>query len=236
MASSKPIVLITGANTGLGYEAIKALSTTSEYHILLGARSVQKGEDAIKRLQSEVPSSKSTIEVLQIDVDSDESIEQAFKEVSSKFGQLDVLVNNAGVSLDKDIQDGKSSVREAFNRMWNTNVTGAHIMSQTFVPLLLKSQSPRLIFITSGTSSLIETQELEKMPMSMLNKSPAAGWPKPAEGLPITGYRSSKTGMNMLVTQWERMLRNDGVKVFAVSPGFLATNLNGFTPEDLRKV
>ncbi|QIW99566.1 hypothetical protein AMS68_005084 [Peltaster fructicola] len=235
MASNKAIVLITGANTGLGYEAVKALLATSESHILLGTRSIQKGQDAIAKLQSEVPNSKSTIEVLQVDVTSDESIEKAFNEVSSKHDHLDVLVNNAGVNLERDAQDGKLSLREAWMGMWSTNVVGAHIMSHTFMPLLIKSKTPRLIFITSGTSSLIETQNFDG-PLARINASPKAGWPKPAEANPVIGYRSSKTGMNMLVTQWARVLREDGVKVFAVSPGFLATNLNSLSGDALRKM
>jgi NAD(P)-dependent dehydrogenase (short-subunit alcohol dehydrogenase family) len=51
-------------------------------------------------------------------------------------------------------------------------------------------------------------------------------------------YRSSKTGMNMMMREWVRLLRNDGdkVKVFCVSPGFLATNWNGMTPEQMKKI
>jgi len=93
-------------------------------------------------------------------------------------------------------------------------------MTHTFVPLLLKSSSPRLLFITSGTSTLTETEDLNLY----LSRAPPAGWPKPA-GSSLAAYRSSKTGMNMMMREWDRMLRNDGVKVFAVSPGYLATGL-----------
>lgn len=54
--------------------------------------------------------------------------------------------------------------------------------------------------------------------------------------VPLTAYRSSKTGLNMLMREWVRILRNDGVKVWCLSPGFLATGLGGAGPEALKKV
>lgn len=56
-----------------------------------------------------------------------------------------------------------------------------------------------------------------------VNKSPAKGWPKPSLVLPA--YRSSKTGLNMMMREWTRLLKEDGVKTWCVSPGFLATGL-----------
>ena len=53
---------------------------------------------------------------------------------------------------------------------------------------------------------------------------------------PITSYRSAKTGLNMLMREWYRLLKNDGVKVWAISPGFLATGLGGIGAETLKKV
>ena len=57
------------------------------------------------------------------------------------------------------------------------------------------------------------------------NKHPPKGWPK--TGLNIPAYRSSKTGMNMMMREWCRILKEDGVKVWCISPGFLATGLGG---------
>ena len=112
-------------------------------------------------------------------------------------------------------------MREMWNKSWEVNTTGTHILTHTFVPLLLKSLDPRLIFITSGTSTLAESENAS----IKLNQSPTKGWPKQAYG--ITAYRSSKTGMNMMMREWTRILREDGVKVWCISPGFLATGLGG---------
>lgn len=116
-----------------------------------------------------------------------------------------------------------------WNTSWNVNVAGTYILTETFVPLLLKSSHPRLLFITSGTSTLTEHTNLALA----VNQSPPKGWPK--QQFAVVAYRSTKTGMNMMVVEWDRMLKKDGVKVFAVSPGFLATGLGG-NPELFKKM
>lgn len=97
--ASQTIVFITGGNTGIGLEAVKALlGSDRQYHILLGGRSLTKAEAAVKNSTSEIQS-KSTIEAIQIDVEDDASISRAFEEVSSKHPRIDVLINNAGLSI-----------------------------------------------------------------------------------------------------------------------------------------
>jgi NAD(P)-dependent dehydrogenase (short-subunit alcohol dehydrogenase family) len=113
------------------------------------------------------------------------------------------------------------SVREMWNKSWNTNTTGSWIISTTFVPLLLKSTDPRIIFITSGTSTMGEHSNQA----IFVNKAPPKGWPKQVLGVPA--YRASKAGMNMMMLELARILREDGVKTWCVSPGYLATGLGG---------
>ena len=94
MASPK-VVFVTGGNTGIGYEAVKALVESDKpYRILLGSRSLKKAQVAIETLQKECPASKNTVEAVQLDLTSDESIEKAFEHV--KPMGLDILVNNGG--------------------------------------------------------------------------------------------------------------------------------------------
>ncbi|KAE8141923.1 hypothetical protein BDV38DRAFT_268191 [Aspergillus pseudotamarii] len=220
MHSSK-IIVITGANTGIGLETVKSLLRSSQkYHILLGGRNLEKVQLACQSLSSETP--ESSVEPFQVDVGSDESIEAAFKHISAKYDRIDCLINNAGACFDAHIADGRMTAREAWNKTWDVNVTGAHIMTTTFLPLLLKSQDPRLLFITSGLSSLQGSSD----PKNPKNVFPPAGLPKP---LPFVGYRSSKAGLNMVMVEWAKALENDGVKVWSVAPGLLATGLGGNT-------
>ena len=156
--------------------------------------------------------------------------------IESKFGRLDVLVNNAGAGFDGALRDGQLSIREAWNKSWDTKVAGTQVLTSEAIPLLLKSRQPRLIFITSGTSTLAFTERFDHPALQRINASPAPGWPKPKEINPIESYRSAKTGLNMMMRQWHRILLNDGVKVWAISPGFLATKLGNVGIEQLKKV
>ncbi len=235
--TNNPVILITGANTGLGYEAVKALYKSSQaYEILLGSRTVSKGDEAVATLKTEVPSSASTVSVIQIDVESDSSIEAAFSTISEKYGRLDSLINNAGAGVDTQIQSGElgnfspspslpspplsalpslhpsqlltpaPGLREAWLKSWNVNVASAHVLTSTFIPLLLASSRPQLMFVTSGTSALSETEGSDYPPLARLNQSPGAGWPKEKQVNPITCYRSTKTGLNMLMREWFKIL------------------------------
>lgn len=112
------------------------------------------------------------------------------------------------------------SLRECFNKAYDVNVTGAHIVTYTFVPLLLKSSDPRLLFV-AGLSML--TQAAEKyFPTPPL----PAGWPKKVDFETI-GYRCSKTALSILMLDWNHKLKADGIKVWSVNPGLLLTNLGG---------
>jgi len=95
--SSNPVILITGANTGLGFETVRSLLQSSKaYTILLGGRSIEKANAAAKEAQTEFPESRSVIKTFQVDIEDDASISQAFEHVTSEYGRVDVLINNAG--------------------------------------------------------------------------------------------------------------------------------------------
>ena len=117
-------------------------------------------------------------------------------------------------------------MRQMWNQSWNINTVGTQIMTSVFMPLLLQSNNPRLLFITSGTSTLAGTENLALA----VNRYPPKGWPKnksDSTSYNVAAYRSSKTGMNMMMREWHRILKEDGVKVWCISPGFLATGLGG---------
>ncbi|KAI1818657.1 hypothetical protein GGS20DRAFT_197776 [Poronia punctata] len=238
MATDKTVLLITGGNTGIGLEAVKALAQSEKaYEIIIGCRTVSKGEEAIETVKKEFPQTVSTFSTVQVDLTSDESLEKAVAEISSKYGRLDVLVNNGGASFDYEIIKGNMSIREAFNAAWDVNVTGTHVLTTLAAPLLIKSKNARLIFLASGTSCLTETEDYASHTGALLNKPFPAGWPKDTSGgMVTTAYRSSKTGLNMLMREWRRTLYNDGVKVWCISPGFLATGLAGVGADRLKQM
>jgi NAD(P)-dependent dehydrogenase (short-subunit alcohol dehydrogenase family) len=220
------------------------LRSEQKYHILLGGRSFEKAQKASEEALAQ-STSGSSVEPFVVDVESDESIAKAYEEIASKHPRIDCLLNNAGLqpplkalasrltdftgaSFDTYIQKGTMTMRQAWNKAWDVNVTGAQIMTQTFLPLLFKSHEPRLIFVTSALSSLEGATDLSNPG----NAIPPPGLPKVQN---FAGYRCAKTGLNMMMLNWARMLKADGVKVWSVSPGLLATGLGGDT-EVLKKI
>ena len=104
----RDVVLVTGANTGLGYQIIRALCGSDEaYNILLGGRSLPKAQQAVASAIAEFSSLRSKLSPIQVDIEDDNSIQKAFEEVESKFGRLDVLINNAGM-----VRTGCDEVRQ----------------------------------------------------------------------------------------------------------------------------
>ncbi|RGP78998.1 hypothetical protein FLONG3_2904 [Fusarium longipes] len=232
---NKEIVLITGGNTGIGFATVKALFRSPKaYHVLLGSRKADKGEEAVAELEREFPDTKSSISVVQIDITESREISCLYETIKSKFGRIDVLVNNAGANFDSfEENDGGDPTRARilFNKTYDVNVTSTQVFTATLVPLLLESSSPRIIFLTSGLSTLHGAHESF---LSKITGPIPQGWPK--TGIPTTvAYRCAKTALNMTMLSWYQLLKNDGVRVWSVSPGFLATGLGG-NPELLKKV
>ncbi|CAF1691152.1 unnamed protein product, partial [Adineta ricciae] len=98
MASTQQqrIILVTGANRGLGFEVVKKLvnqSNSNKDLILLGTRDLKRGQDAINQLGS-----PSNVHAFQLDTSSSDSIAQAANVIKQKYGgKLDILINNAGI-------------------------------------------------------------------------------------------------------------------------------------------
>ena len=100
--ADKKIIFITGGNTGIGYETVKALFQSAKaYHVLMGSRSLEKAKTAIDTLKKEVSQTSSTVEAVQIDVLDDDSIEKAFEAVKARHDHIDSLVHNAGKSFPR---------------------------------------------------------------------------------------------------------------------------------------
>ena len=221
------IVLVTGANNGVGYETVKALLESEKpYHIYLGSRFPEKASTALETLHRDCSTSKNTVEPLQVDLNSDSSIEKAFAEVQARSGHLDALINNAGANLDMDYLRGTVSLRDSFTRAYDGNVAGTHVLTHTFMPLLIKSEDPRLIFVAGLANQTRASEKYFPTPPQ------PAGWPKPKMDFETIGYRCSKTALNMLMLDWNHKLQADGVKVWSVGPGMLKTGL-GNMPEEM---
>ena len=210
MTSDKTIVLVTGGNTGIGYEIVKSLvqspETKSTHHVLLGCRDVHKGEAAAASLGG-----PTNLNPIQLDVTDDESIDHCYKTIDQHFGRLDIAIMNAGSSgRDLRIQyeaSGRSppTVRELYTHVYNVNVIGVGVLTDKLVPLLEKSMLPKIIFISSTLGSI--------------------SWTLGAPMDPIPWYNSSKAALNMLCACYTH--RYPKWKVNTCCPGYRATGLNG---------
>ncbi|KAK4935318.1 hypothetical protein LTR10_023609 [Elasticomyces elasticus] len=228
--ATRIITFVTGGNGGIGYEAVKALLQSSKpYHILMGSRSLNNAKTAIETLKKECPEATNIVEPVQLDLTSDESIQKAYEHVAADHGRLDVLVNNAGASFDIEYVKGNVSLRDSFNKAYDVNVAGTNVMTWTFVPLLFKSADPRLLFVTGLSGINQASQKYWPTPPQ------PAGWPKEISFETI-GYRCTKCALNMLMLDYNHKLKADGVKVWAIAPGMLATNLGGLGPVEIAKL
>ncbi|MCJ1249169.1 hypothetical protein MMC30_006392 [Trapelia coarctata] len=212
MTSSQEIVLITGANQGIGFEAAKNLLLASpKYHVLLGSRNPTNGASAVSALRA--TPTKGTVSTVQIDVTSDASVDAAAQHIEEKYGRLDVLVNNAGIFSTNP------TARDCMREIAAVNIVGPISATEAFLPLLRKSPAPRLLFVTSSTGSITHASD----PGSKYHAAAA------------NEYRASKAALNMLMVQYWGKLGKEGFKVFGADPGLIATNFGVANPELLRK-
>lgn len=133
--------LITGANTGLGYETAFELAKKSA-HVILAGRSMQKLSEACTRISAEVPAAKLSIEV--IDLNNIEAV-KSFAEGFAQSGQtLDVLINNAGIMFPP-----ASKTVDGFEAQFGVNFIGHYVLTALLFPLLKKSKHGRVVTLSS---------------------------------------------------------------------------------------
>lgn len=196
------IVLITGANKGIGLATARRLAGLG-WTVLLGTRDVQRGADALVALAAE----GLTVELVPLDVTSDESVSSAVKLVERRHGRLDVLINNAGVigSRVGPLETGPDDLLSCYA----TNLFGPVRVTRAFLPLLRGSTHPRIVMVSSGMGSFAVTGDPNRLESTLVSLS----------------YPSSKAALNMITTQYAKALPE--FRVNAVDPGYTATDLNG---------
>jgi len=191
------ITLITGVSReeGLGYETARQLKE-KDYKIIIMARVEEKTKALADKLG---------VASYPLDITDPDSISKLVQKISNDYGKLDVLINNAGAFFDMGSQPLDADmgfVKEAFD----TNLLGAWRMIQAFVPLLKKSDNPRIVNVSSGAGSF---------------KDPVFGLGVHQGIVPVYGI--TKLALNGLTVKMARQLTEDKVKVNAVCPGFVAT-------------
>jgi NAD(P)-dependent dehydrogenase (short-subunit alcohol dehydrogenase family) len=193
------IALVTGANKGIGFATVRRLADRG-WTVLLGARDAERGAAAAETLHGDVT-------VLPLDVTSDESVAAAVKEVESRYGRLDVLVNNAGI-IGPPVAALDTGAEELL-ACYATNVFGPVRMTRAFLPLLRRSAAPRIVMVSSGMGSITLTGDPARVESTFVALT----------------YPSSKAALNMITSQYARALPE--FRINAADPGYTATDLNG---------
>jgi NAD(P)-dependent dehydrogenase (short-subunit alcohol dehydrogenase family) len=184
--------LITGANKGLGFETARQL-VAAGHQVWMGARDADRGQQAAGQLGAGF---------VQLDVTDDASVGAAAETV----GELDVLVNNAGISGGR--VSPSAATAEDMRTVYETNVFGAVRVLHAFIPLLEESGAPVVVNVSSGVGSL------------GLSADPEGPWRD--ANYPV--YASSKAALNMLTIRYAAAF--PAMRINSVDPGFTATDFN----------
>jgi NAD(P)-dependent dehydrogenase (short-subunit alcohol dehydrogenase family) len=201
-------VLVTGANKGIGFEVAKQMAELG-YFVYLGCRSEQNGLEAISNLKK---LNISNVELLQIDVSDLNSVKEAVSRLASKIDALDILINNAGISGSQPQNISVCDI-SVLKDVFNTNYFGVIQTTQAMLPLLEKAKQPVIVNVSSELGSLaMQTSE---------GRNP--NWDN------FHGYGSTKTALNTFTILLAHEFRNTKFRINSVTPGFTATDLNGFT-------
>lgn len=199
---------ITGANKGIGYATAARLGHAG-VQIVVGARDAEKADAAAAALRE-----KGTDAIaLQCDVTDDDSVRCAAAAVRAEYGRLDILVNNAGIlpeAVSAHRVRGPLDV-DIFRETFATNLFGVVGTTEAFLPLLLDAPAGRIVNVSSTMGSLADQSD------------PGS----PYYGLVVPAYQASKAALNSITIALSKSLAHTNIKVNAVCPGWVKTDLGG---------
>ncbi|PRX54173.1 SDR family oxidoreductase [Flagellimonas meridianipacifica] len=190
------IALVTGANRGIGFAVAEGLLKEG-ITVIVTSRKEKDGKVAVERL-----STFGDVIYHQLDVTDVSSIKSVFDFIKTKYGKLDILINNAGINYDT-WQNVQNADLDEVRKTLETNTIGPWQTIQILLPILKKSQAARIVNVSSGSGSL----------SSQTGNTP--------------GYSLSKLGLNGITLQFANSLRSQGILVNSVCPGWVRTDMGG---------
>ncbi|EIJ42917.1 dehydrogenase of unknown specificity [Beggiatoa alba B18LD] len=202
MQIQKRNALVTGANRGIGLETCKQLAKL-DIHIILSCRNVEQGET----LSHELQQAGLDIVFYPLDVASDSSVETMQRFIENQYGRLDILINNAGIFPDAQVENVFTCSVEQLRIGMETNTFGAFRLCQAFIPLMQKNDYGRVVNVSSGMGQLADM------------------------GGGFASYRLSKTALNAVTRIFANEVSQNNILVNSVCPGWVRTDMGGVHAE-----
>ena len=192
-------ILITGASRGIG-RAVAIEFAKNKHNIIICAKSDLESLKNTKRL---VENEGVSCYIGLCDVTNEDSVEEFISDSAKAIGKTDILINNAGISYIGLLQDMSL---EDWNKVLNTNLTSAFLMSKYVIHEMLKKQSGHIINISSVWGNIGASMEV--------------------------AYSASKGGINSFTKALAKELAPSNISVNAISPGFIDTDMNKIFEKD----
>jgi len=195
------VALVTGASQGIGRACAVALAKAGA-KVALAARN----EEKLKQAVDEITAADGEAAAFQIDVADEDSIKSGVKAALEKFGKIEILVNNAGVTRDTLVLRMK---RADWDSVITTNLTGAHLCIQAVLGSMLKQRWGRIINISSIFGQMGQAGQ--------------------------ANYSASKAGLIGLTMAVAREVASRGITANAIAPGFIETAMTDALSPELKQ-
>ena len=206
MANHTKVALVTGSNRGIGFETARQLGQQG-VTVIVSARAEREAVEAAGRLRSEGVEA----EAIALDVTSAADRTAAAKFIESRYGKLDILVNNGGVGPADGLMGlrASASTESELQSIFNVNLFSMVALTRELLPLLQRSEAGRIVNLASILGSLT-LQAMEQSPIAPLRKF---------------AYNASKAAVNMFTIHLAAELKDSNIKVNSVHPGWVKTAL-----------
>ena len=197
---TKPIAIITGASTGIGKEL--AVELSNDYFVYLISRNIEN----LNKTKAIIHNKNNDCEVISADISDEESVKKIHDKISNK-DNIELLINNAGVAIFKDISD--TTVND-WDQTINVNLRGSFLITKLLIENFKSQKSGKIVFINSGAGL------------------------KPFKN--SSAYVASKYGLRGFASALREELREYNVKVISAFPGAVNTPLwDNKNAEDIRR-
>ena len=199
--------IVTGANSGIGFEAAKEFARKGA-EIILACRSMEKGKNAATTIRAEIPDAK--LKPMVLDLNALKSVRAFADEFNATYTRLDVLLNNAGIMM---VPYGKTE--DGFERQLGTNHLGHFALTGLLIDVLLKTPNARVVNVSSNA------HRSGKLDFENLMFEGAKDY------TPMLAYGNSKLANLLFTYEMQRLLDEKQSNIIAVAahPGISTTNL-----------